>query len=204
MMNLFTNFNTSMELFNLPLKWMSILMIMMLMPNKFWLIPSRMEMLIIKTMKILPLKFSYFIPMIMFMAMMNWLSVTPYIFSPSFQALMIFSIAFPMWLATEINRTMNNISLRISNLLPPFTPLYLIPLMVPVEIVSLIIRPFTLTLRLCINVTASSLMTALITIGSFNIPLVIFPQMIFQIMELGSLFIQATVFVFLINLYQKA
>nr|YP_010564706.1 ATP synthase F0 subunit 6 [Nymphon australe]UZA61083.1 ATP synthase F0 subunit 6 [Nymphon australe] len=204
MMNLFSSLNPNMSILNLSLKWTSIILIIILIPYKFWLIPSRLELMMISLMKMIPVKLNYFIPLMMMIMMMNWMSLTPYIFSVSPHGLVIFMMAFPLWLSTEVARTKSNLSKRISEMLPTRTPFFLIPLMIPVELVSLMIRPFTLTLRLSINIMAGSLITTLTTMGSYLLFPVIFPQMLLHILELAVSMIQAYVFVSLINLYKKS
>nr|YP_010564862.1 ATP synthase F0 subunit 6 [Nymphon brevicaudatum]UZA61317.1 ATP synthase F0 subunit 6 [Nymphon brevicaudatum] len=204
MMDLFSSLNTNMSIMNLPLKWLSIILIIILIPYKFWLIPSRLELMLISLMKMIPVKLNYFIPMMITIMMMNWMSLTPYIFSPSPHGLIIFMMAFPLWLSTETLRTKKDLSKRISEMLPTRTPIFLVPLMIPVEMVSLMIRPFTLTLRLSINIMAGSLITSLTTTGTYLLFPVIFPQMLLHTLELAVSMIQAYVFVTLINLYKKS
>uniref|UniRef100_UPI0030FEA35E ATP synthase F0 subunit 6 n=1 Tax=Austropallene halanychi TaxID=3135633 RepID=UPI0030FEA35E len=203
-MDLFSGLNTNMYLINLPMKWMSMMIIIFLIPNKFWMIPSRMESMKMKLTKFIPVKLTMLIPMMMAIMMMNWMSITPYIFSPSPHGLFVFMMAFPLWLSTEIMRTKSNLSKRISEMLPTRTPYFLVPLMIPVEMVSLLIRPMTLTLRLAINITAGSLITSLTTISSFLMMPVILPQIMLHILEIAVSMIQAYVFISLINLYKKS
>nr|ADB92015.1 ATP synthase F0 subunit 6 [Nymphon unguiculatum-charcoti complex sp. SEM-1997] len=204
MMDLFSSLSTNMSMISFPLKWLSILFVVFLIPYKFWSIPSRMESLMLMLVKMIPVKLTYLIPMMITIMMMNWMSLTPYLFSPSPHGLFVFMLAFPLWLSTEILRTKSNLSKRISEMLPSRTPMFLIPLMIPVEMVSLLIRPFTLTLRLSINIMAGSLITTLTTIGTYMCFPLIVPQLFLHTLELGVSMIQAYVFVSLINLYKKS
>lgn len=204
MINLFSNLRTNIRLIILPLKWLSIISVIILIPYKFWAIPSRSESLTTIITKIIPVKLLYLIPIILIIIIINWIRLIPYIFRPSPHGLFVFIIAFPLWISTEIFRTNKNISKRIAEILPSRTPIFLVPLIIPVEIVSLLIRPITLTLRLAINIIAGSLITTLTTIGSIVYLPLILPQIILHSLELGVSIIQAYVFVSLINLYKKS
>merc|ERR1712000_342369 len=101
-----------------------------------------------------------------------------------------------------------NFKKSITHLTPEGSPIILIPLLVPIEIISLLIRPITLGLRLIANIIAGHIIISLIR--TFNLNFVhnlrnIFfnPQVILMLLETAVALIQAYVFTLLIILYLK-
>ena len=107
-----------------------------------------------------------------------------------------------------INTFFFNFKKSITHLTPEGSPTILIPLLVPIEIISLLIRPITLGLRLIANIIAGHIIISLIR--TFNLNFVhnlrnIFfnPQVILMLLETAVALIQAYVFTLLIILYLK-
>jgi len=107
-----------------------------------------------------------------------------------------------------INTFFFNFKKSITHLTPEGSPIILIPLLVPIEIISLLIRPITLGLRLIANIIAGHIIISLIR--TFNLNFVhnlrnIFfnPQVILMLLETAVALIQAYVFTLLIILYLK-
>lgn len=93
------------------------------------------------------------------------------------------------------------------HLLPASTPLALSPFMVLIELISLIIRPFTLSIRLTANIIAGHLLitllssignhiTGVVSIGGF-----IVIQNSLVILEIAVAIIQGYIFMLLFTIY---
>jgi F-type H+-transporting ATPase subunit a len=86
-------------------------------------------------------------------------------------------------------------------------PIFLAPIMIPIEILGLVIKPFSLTIRLFANMTAGhivlfSLLGLLFYFNTYILSLAIVPFSVFiYILELLVAFIQAFVFTMLVSIY---
>jgi F-type H+-transporting ATPase subunit a len=92
-------------------------------------------------------------------------------------------------------------------LVPQGTPLPLINFMVLVELISNIIRPITLSVRLIANIVAGHLLISLLGGLAESSVLIgvssLLPLLLLRVLELSVCFIQAYVFITLIRLYIK-
>jgi len=91
-------------------------------------------------------------------------------------------------------------------LIPQGTPVVLIPFIVLIELIRILIRPFTLSIRLTANIIAGHLLISLVrrSIENENIFLFLsgrFGQLILSILETAVAIIQSYVFLVLIVLY---
>ena len=86
-------------------------------------------------------------------------------------------------------------------------PVFLAPIMIPIEILGLVIKPFSLTIRLFANMTAGhivlfAMLGLLFYANSYFLSLAIVPFSVFiYILELLVAFIQAFVFTMLVAIY---
>nr|ASL06245.1 ATP synthase F0 subunit 6 [Macropodus chinensis] len=150
-----------------------------------------------------------FASLMIFLLPLNMLGLLPYTFTPTTQLSMNMGIAVPFWLATVIIGMRNQPTHALSHLLPEGTPTLLIPVLVIIETISLLIRPFALGVRLTANLTAGHLLIQLIATAAF----VLLPLMptvailtsallfLLTLLEVAVALIQAYVFVLLLSLY---
>ena len=101
---------------------------------------------------------------------------------------------------------MKNTSRALAHLVPKGTPLALVPFIVLIEIISNLIRPLTLSVRLAANIVAGHLLLVLvrrpIPVVNYGVLSVAFVALIaLMVLELGVSFIQAYVFITLSSLY---
>jgi len=219
MINIFSIFDPSTSI-NLSLNWINIPLILLFLPYQFWFTPSRFTILWFKLInftfiefKIL-INYSYsnliiFISLLFFIFFNNFLGLFPYIFTASSHIRFCISISLCFWLRIIIYRIFNYINDLLSHLTPQGTPFILIPFIVIIESIRLIIRPFTLSIRLTANIIAGHLLLSLLGSSGHSITniiilnFIIFSQILLFILEISVSAIQAYVFSILSTLYRR-
>lgn len=217
--NLFSIFDPSTRI-NFSLNWLRILIIILLFPYQFWLVPSRYIIswniilnFLFKEFKIL-INYSFsnliiFISLFILIIINNFLGLFPYIFTSSRHLRFCLSLSLTIWISIILFRILNYINDFLSHLTPQGTPYILIPFIVIIESISLIIRPFTLAIRLTANIIAGHLLLSLLgssgqLINNFLILIIILiSQLLLLILELSVSIIQAYVFSILSTLYSR-
>nr|AWN56157.1 ATP synthase F0 subunit 6 [Cardiocondyla obscurior] len=219
MMNIFSIFDPSTSM-NLSLNWLSLFLLFLFMPLNFWLIPSRLtfswNMLInymFNEFKIL-IHYSYS-NIILFMSLMlliffnNFLGLFPYIFTASSHMNFCLSLSLTLWLSMMTYSIFNYLNDLFTHLTPQGTPFVLMPFMNIIETISLIIRPFTLAIRLTANMIAGHLLLSLLGSSGQSInniimlSIMIFSQILLYTLEIAVSMIQAYVFSILSTLYSS-
>lgn len=217
--NLFSIFDPSSRL-NFSLNWLRTLIIILIFPYQFWLIPSRYTYswniilnFLFKEFKIL-INYSFsnliiFISLFILIIINNFLGLFPYIFTSSRHLRFCLSLSLTIWISIILFRILNYINDFLSHLTPQGTPYILIPFIVIIESIRLIIRPFTLAIRLTANIIAGHLLLSLLgssgqLINNFLILIIILiSQLLLLILELSVSIIQAYVFSILSTLYRR-
>nr|YP_009400234.1 ATP synthase F0 subunit 6 [Floraphis choui]YP_009400312.1 ATP synthase F0 subunit 6 [Floraphis meitanensis]ARW70239.1 ATP synthase F0 subunit 6 [Floraphis choui]ARW70369.1 ATP synthase F0 subunit 6 [Floraphis meitanensis] len=215
MMNLFNIFDPSTTLLNLELNWISSTMIIIFMPNFLWMMPNRINMIILNLMNILNKEMLMlyksknikspsfmFISLFMFILLNNFISLFPYIFSSSSHMIFSMTMAMPFWLFYITLSIFKNTKNMISHLIPLNTPIYLAPLMTLIETMSILIRPLSLSIRLTANLIAGHLLMTLLNFNSIMF-IIILIQMFMMMFELCVALIQSYVFSILASLYSS-
>lgn len=215
--NLFSIFDPSTRI-KFSLNWLRILLIIFIFPFQFWLIPSRLIMMwniifkfLIKEFKNI-IKYSIsnliiFIRLFFFIFTNNILGLFPYIFTASSHLRFCLSLSLSLWISIILFNIYFFFNDFLSHLTPQGTPFILIPFMVIIEIIRLVIRPFTLAIRLTANIIAGHLLLTLLgssglLINNFIIMIIIlFSQILLFILEISVRLIQAYVFSILTTLY---
>nr|YP_003359196.1 ATP synthase F0 subunit 6 [Ognevia longipennis]ACF71045.1 ATP synthase F0 subunit 6 [Ognevia longipennis] len=221
MTNLFSTFDPSTNLLNLPLNWTSTFMGLLLIPMMFWLTSSRIHFMWNKLNTNLHNEFKtllgtksfngmtfIFISIFIMMMFNNFMGLFPYIFTSTSHLAFTFSIALPMWLSFMLFGWINNTNHMFSHLVPQGTPMALMSFMVMIETISNVIRPGTLAVRLAANMIAGHLLLTLLgnTGPSMMMNLISFlilGQMLLMILESAVAMIQAYVFSILSTLYSS-
>ena len=218
MNNLFSIFDPRTK-FSLRLNWLRRFAIVIFLPSYYWLIKRKPFIFFIYRFNYLNKEFSIalgglkslgfthiFISIFLFIGLNNFLGLFPYIFTSSSHLTFTVALALPLWIGYIVYTTLLNIEGFLAHLVPLGTPYMLIPFIVIIELVSNIIRPLTLSVRLAANIVAGHLLIVLIrgSIARINIRLIILVLsvlLLLLILELAVSFIQAYVFSTLISLY---
>nr|AZL35859.1 ATP synthase F0 subunit 6 [Cosmoscarta mandarina] len=218
MTNLFSVFDPSTGI--LALNWMSTLIILMLIPMMYWLLPSRfliinliiVEKLYNELKMLMGIKYMgnsiLFITMFFYILINNMMGLLPYIFTSSSHLVFTLSLALPLWLMLMIFGWLNKTNKMFYHMIPLGTPPLLMPFMVCIETMSNMIRPGSLAVRLTANMIAGHLLMTLLgnlTLNLNNIMMLsmIMMQIILMLFETAVSIIQAYVFTILSTLYSS-
>nr|AXS65834.1 ATP synthase F0 subunit 6 [Curculionoidea sp. 29 KM-2017] len=219
MTNLFNSFDPS-SAFNLSLNWLSSMIMFMIIPSLFWMIPSRMNILFFMIMKILHKEFKIlmkknsqgstliFISLLIFIMINNFIGLFPYIFTSTSHMSMTLVLALPLWLSFMIYGWLNNTIHMFAHLVPQGTPPILMPFMVCIESISNFIRPGTLAIRLSANMIAGHLLLTLLgntgsSMSFWLLIILIITQLLLLLLESAVAIIQSYVFTVLSTLYSS-
>lgn len=215
--NLFSVFDPSSSLFN---NWISIFLGLIILPWSFWIFPSRVQIVFLNIFSTLNSEFSTLIgpkkigaPLLLlalfsFILRNNFLGLFPYIFTATSHLTITLAIALPLWLSFILFRWIKETTHALAHLVPLGTPPVLIPFIVIIELVSNIIRPITLSVRLAANIIAGHLLLTLlgnqgIMASTSIVSVIIFAQILLLILEFSVSIIQAYVFATLTTLYAR-
>lgn len=217
--NLFSIFDPSSN-FNTSINWISIFMVIILIPSLYWLIPNNLNILYTIIIKLLHKEFKtiinnkknnftlIFISLFIFIILNNLIGLFPYIFTSTSHLNLNLTLALPIWIRILIYGWLKKTNQIFSHLVPQRTPIILIPFIVCIETVRNIIRPITLTIRLTANIIAGHLLLTLL--GNLGphlpillIPILIITQILLLILESAVAIIQSYVFSVLLTLYSR-
>ena len=202
--------------FEFSFNWLFIILLCFIFLNHFWLRPNKINVvgvylsramtnnLIKNVSEVFPLgRFVVYLRCLISIGLVNFFGLIPYIFTSTRHLRICLRAAFPVWFGHVILAWMKTPVKMFSHLIPLGTPRYLIPFMVVIEVISRIIRPITLSVRLTANIIAGHLLIRLlseaVTFWTFRvvIPLLV----ILCLLETAVALIQAYVFSILSVLY---
>uniref|UniRef100_UPI0030FE34A3 ATP synthase F0 subunit 6 n=1 Tax=Mecidea indica TaxID=3127717 RepID=UPI0030FE34A3 len=217
MTNLFSTFDPATSM-NYSMNWMSTIIMLMIMPYSYWMMPNRITVIMNLVTEKLHSEFKtllgnksegmtlILISLFMFILINNFMGLMPYIFTSSSHLVFSLTMALPLWLGMMIFGWYKNTNSMFAHLVPNGTPTMLMPFMVMIETISNIIRPGSLAVRLTANMIAGHLLMSLLgnkSINSMNITLMIIMviQVMLMMFEAAVAVIQAYVFSVLTTLY---
>nr|YP_010729878.1 ATP synthase F0 subunit 6 [Parnassius mnemosyne]WEF74749.1 ATP synthase F0 subunit 6 [Parnassius mnemosyne] len=221
MSNLFSIFDPTTNLLNLPLNWISTFIGLMFIPYSFWLIPNRHYIFwnfitnkLHNEFKMLLGINSFngstfiFISLFSFILFNNFLGLFPYIFTSTSHLTISLSISLSLWISFMMYGWINNYQHMFIHMIPQGTPNILMPFMVLIETISNIIRPGTLAVRLTANMIAGHLLLTLLSSTSSNLSffmlfILILMQILLLILESAVAIIQSYVISILSTLYSS-
>lgn len=133
--------------------------------------------------------------------LLNILGLLPYIYTLTRQLIFTLRIALPFWTRLLIFNIIKNTNHFFRHLVPLSTPLLLSQFITIIESISQLIRPITLSVRLCANITAGHILIALVRKPIFILNPYSLLLLILISLEIAVAFIQSYVFVILLSIY---
>jgi F-type H+-transporting ATPase subunit a len=149
--------------------------------------------------------FPFFFTLFMFVLFGNALGMIPGGFTFTSHIIVTFSMAIFVIMAVTVIGIVRHGWHFFSLFAPGGCPIYVMPLLIPIEILSYAMRPISLSLRLAINMTAGHIM--LVTFAGFIVALGVFGVLPLALtvalmgLELAIAFLQAYVFTVLSCIY---
>lgn len=214
--NLFSVFDPT-SYFGLSLNWIVIFVIFMYIPGKYFLIRSRFLSIIkiifhnvrkvfeeVSLPNDMAINFLVVITFV-YLLLINMVGLFPFIFTGSAHPIITIGFGVVFWLSFFIIGWRKSFKRRAAHLVPEGRPIFLSPLIVLIESISHLIRPFTLSIRLAANIIAGHLIVGLLSIirmiGYFGLFSSLFLQSLLLVLEFGVSVIQGFVFRILLLLY---
>ncbi len=149
--------------------------------------------------------FPFVFTLFMFILFANVLGLIPYSFTTTSHIIVTFGMAIVVFLGVTLIGVIRHKGKFLSLFVPSGVPVFLMPLLIPIEIISYLTRPVSLSLRLFANMMAGH--TLLKVFGGFVVALGLFgvAPLVFIValygLELIVAFLQAYVFTILTCLY---
>nr|YP_010564810.1 ATP synthase F0 subunit 6 [Pentapycnon charcoti]UZA61213.1 ATP synthase F0 subunit 6 [Pentapycnon charcoti] len=217
MTNLFSIFNPTSTSFQMNMNWVSMFIILTILMKNFWSKESRITKMIYYMKNKINLDYKKMskakIPMIMLMSLMffilinNTFGLLPYIFTSTTHLVVTMFMSMIMWISINMIMWTKNLKKTMSHMIPENTPMVLSPFMVIIELISSVIRPITLSVRLTANMMAGHMIINLISSmceKMTDMKMIIMTMMVqsmIMLLEIMVALIQAYVFTTLTLLY---
>ena len=153
--------------------------------------------------------FPFIFTLFMFILACNMLGMLPYSFTVTSQVVVTFGLAFVVFIGVTIIGFIKHGLGFFKFFLPHGVPGFLAPLVIPIEVLSYLIRPVSLGLRLFANLTAGHTMLKvfagfIVPLGAFYIIPGVIPMAAvigLTVLEMAIAFLQAYVFAVLSCIY---
>ena len=203
--------------FSLSINWVAVLLFTII-PTSFWVSHNRISFLFKSITNKLhqEIKLSlgaiatpgitwFTISLFVIIAVINYIGLMPYVFTPSSHLRFTLRLSILIWTALIVGSLCISLYEFLAHLVPFGTPLGLIMLIVLIEVVRVLIRPITLSVRLAANMVAGHLLISLVCIPSLSsYPVLVgclIGASVIIILERAVALIQAYVFSTLSSLY---
>ncbi len=221
MNNLFSIFDPNVIWIRFELNWVRSIIVLMWMPNIYWLIKSKPNFLLWKLLDSLSKEYRlnfaplnspghthWAISIFVIILLNNLAGLTPYTFTSTRHLSFSVTLALSIWVGYIFYRIIINLGRFLAHLVPVGTPYVLMPFIVIIELISNIIRPITLSVRLAANLVAGHLLITLIRspivrVSFYAIVILLSLLYLLMILESAVAFIQAYVFRILSTLYLR-
>lgn len=214
--NLFVVFDP-VSFFGLSLNWIIIGIIFIIIPIKYYIIRRynvlSYKLIIFNIFKIFKeVSNPNYIGLVIlsviifiYLALRNLIGLFPFIFTRRAHLIITLGLGIVFWISFFIIGWLKNFKNSAAHLVPEGSPIILAPLIVLIERISHLIRPFTLSVRLAANIMAGHLIIGLLSrirlIRLFGFLSSLIIQRILLILEFGVAIIQGFVFRILLLLY---
>lgn len=221
MNNLFSIFDPNVIWIRFELNWARSIIVLMWIPNIYWLIKSKPNFLLWKLLDSLSKEYRlnfaplnspghthWAISIFVIILLNNLAGLTPYTFTSTRHLSFSVTLALSIWIGYIFYRIIINLGRFLAHLVPVGTPYVLMPFIVIIELISNIIRPITLSVRLAANLVAGHLLITLIRspivrVSFYAIVILLSLLYLLMILESAVAFIQAYVFRILSTLYLR-
>ena len=162
------------------------------------------------TMRWLPMRHVFLARLFFILLCLNLAGLVPYVFRTTSHLVLTLRFGFPFWLGLIFSGLVWAPSSFLARLLPGGAPDWLNPFLVIVEIIRILVRPFTLSFRLAANIRAGHIVMILLRFyaslcfqssifsGVRMLIVILWGYIIF---EIGIALIQAYIFCLLLSLY---
>uniref|UniRef100_A0AAU7BMZ3 ATP synthase subunit a n=1 Tax=Leptopilina myrica (nomen nudum) TaxID=2964900 RepID=A0AAU7BMZ3_9HYME len=201
------------------MNWVSMLILGLFIPQVYWITSSKYYILwkliikgVMDEVKITLFNFNkmnilLFMFLFTFIMLNNFVSLFPYIFSSMSHISVTVIMSLMIWFSMMIFGWINFYNHMFIHLTPQGTPNILMPFMVMIELISNVIRPLTLSVRLSANIIAGHLLITLMSqshqmLGMLVVFLVLI-QCLLMLLEVAVSFIQSYVYSILSVLYSS-
>lgn len=147
----------------------------------------------------LPLMLALFI----FIFLSNIFGMIPYSFTPTSHLIITLYMSISIMIAVTIIGLIHN-NIRFFNLfLPGGTPIFLIPLLISIEIISYLSRAFSLGIRLGANITSGHSLLKIMSVMSYKVGVILPMALLVPLigLEIAIGILQAYLFIVLANSY---
>ena len=147
---------------------------------------------------------SYFLTLFFFILVCNLLGLVPYASTATGNISVTAALAGISFIIIQASGIKKKGFLRyLREIIPGGIPFWLVPIMIPVEIISMLTKPFALAVRLFANMTGGHIVIFALfgLLTSFKLAPVIFFPLAISILELLISFIQAYIFTFLTAIF---
>ena len=150
--------------------------------------------------------FPFVFTLFVFILFCNMLGMVPYSFTVTSHIIVTFALAFTVFVGVTIIGFIKNGVGFLRLFVPEGVPLALLPMLVPIEIISYFVRPISLSVRLFANMMAGHTMLKVFGGFVFSLGLLLgWAPLVFLValtgLEIGIAFLQAYVFTILTCLY---
>nr|YP_010316552.1 ATP synthase F0 subunit 6 [Leucauge wulingensis]ULD67695.1 ATP synthase F0 subunit 6 [Leucauge wulingensis] len=215
-MNLFSVFDP-ISYFGLSLNWVIAFLIFMFLPLNYYLVKSNCQNMINTIVSEVSKMYtevagSNYLGMVfvvvgvfVYLIMSNLIGLFPFVFTITAHPMVTMGMGMVMWMSFFMMGWIKNFKISAAHLVPEGSPLMLAPLMVIIESISHLMRPFTLSIRLAANMMAGhliiSLLASISSLSFFGFFMSFFFQSMLLVLELGVSVIQGFVFSILLLLY---
>lgn len=147
--------------------------------------------------------------MFIFILVNNLLGLTPFTYTLTRNLLTVRRLGVLIWLGLLISGFLKFPKIVLAHLAPRGAPLALQPLLVIIELVRILIRPLTLTVRLVANISAGHIVLGLIAntlralVTRSYLPILLGIIILYNLFEFFVGAIQAYIFTLLLTLYSS-
>ena len=149
----------------------------------------------------------FFFTLFFFILFANFMGLVPFLHTPTGSISITAGLAIITFIMTQVHGIKNNGALGyFKGLIPPGVPVFVLPVMIIIEFLGLLTKPFALCIRLFANMTAGhiviyALIGLIFTLGYAVIPVSVGFSLFIYVLEILVALLQAYIFTMLSALF---